>query len=96
MPRLVKFLKRHPDTTINFSTRTTQFDFEDDAGLGKAFELAEHLHLKFGVEVFNVSNSVRFDAHSISANIVSTSSFGEATSELTNPRLAQFYGRIEF
>jgi len=27
MPRLAKFLKRRPDTTINFSTRTMQFDF---------------------------------------------------------------------
>jgi LysR family transcriptional regulator, glycine cleavage system transcriptional activator len=27
MPRLAKFLKKRPDTTINFSTRTTQFDF---------------------------------------------------------------------
>jgi LysR family transcriptional regulator, glycine cleavage system transcriptional activator len=27
MPRLSRFLKRHPDTTVNFSTRTTQFDF---------------------------------------------------------------------
>lgn len=26
MPRLAKFLKRRPDTTTNFSTRTTQFD----------------------------------------------------------------------
>jgi LysR family glycine cleavage system transcriptional activator len=27
MPRLSKFLKKHPDTIINFSTRTAQFDF---------------------------------------------------------------------
>jgi hypothetical protein len=70
--------------------------FEDDAGLGKTFNLTERFHLKIGVEVFNVSNSVRFDSHSVSANISAPTTFGNATSELTNPRLAQFYGRIEF
>lgn len=70
--------------------------FEDDAGLGKTFAVSEHYKVKIGVEVFNVSNSVRFDAHSISANLSSPANFGNATSELTNPRLAQFYGRFEF
>jgi hypothetical protein len=70
--------------------------FEEDTGLGKTFALSNHLSLKAGVEVFNVSNSVRFDAQSISAVIDNPSSFGNATSELTNPRLAQFYGRFEF
>ena len=70
--------------------------FEDDAGLGKTFDLTERFHLKIGVEVFNVSNSVRFDSHSVSANISAPITFGNATSELTNPRLAQFYGRFQF
>jgi hypothetical protein len=39
---------------------------------------------------------VRFDAHSIGNNLANPGTFGNATSELTNPRLAQFYGRIEF
>ena len=70
--------------------------FEDDAGLGKTFDVNQRIHLKFGIEVFNVSNSVRFDAHSISNNLANPGTFGNATSELTNPRLAQFYARIEF
>ncbi len=70
--------------------------FEEDAGLGKTFILSDRFKLKAGIEVFNVSNSVRFDAHSISAALDSQSSFGNATSELTNPRLVQFYGRFEF
>jgi hypothetical protein len=70
--------------------------FEQDAGLGKTFDFTERYKLKFGIEVFNVSNSVRFDPHSISANIDNETSFGFATAELTNPRLAQFYGRFEF
>jgi hypothetical protein len=70
--------------------------FEIDAGLGKSFALTNRLKVKLGVEVFNVSNSVRFDAQSISAIVDNPSSFGNATSELTNPRLAQFYGRFDF
>lgn len=70
--------------------------FEDDAGLAKTFAATERCKLKLGVELYNVSNSVRFDAHSISANLGSPATFGDATSELTNPRLAQFYGRFEF
>jgi hypothetical protein len=70
--------------------------FEIDAGLAKSFDLTNRLKLKAGIEVFNVSNSVRFDARSISAVIDSPSSFGNATSELTNPRLAQFYARFDF
>jgi hypothetical protein len=70
--------------------------FEEDAGLGKTFILSDRFKLKAGIEVFNVTNSVRFDAHSVSASIDNPSSFGNATATLTNPRLAQFYGRFEF
>jgi hypothetical protein len=70
--------------------------FEQDAGLGKTFPVSDRLRIKAGLEVFNVTNSVRFDAHSVSARIDNPNGFGTATSALTNPRLAQFYGRIEF
>ena len=70
--------------------------FEQDAGLGKTFPVNDRLHVKAGIELFNVTNSVRFDAHSVSARIDNPNGFGTAASALTNPRLAQFYGRIEF
>jgi hypothetical protein len=70
--------------------------FEQDAGIGKTFSVSDRFRVKVGMEVFNVSNSVRFDAQSVSAVIDNSNSFGNATSELTNPRLAQFYGRLEF
>ena len=70
--------------------------FEQDAGLGKTFPVNERFRVKAGLEVFNVSNSVRFDAQSVSAVITNSNGFGNATRTLTNPRLAQFYGRIEF
>lgn len=70
--------------------------FEQDAGLAKTFPINERFRVKAGMEVFNVTNSVRFDAHSVSATITNPNGFGNATATLTNPRLAQFYGRIEF
>jgi hypothetical protein len=70
--------------------------FEEDAGLGKTFPLNERMRVKAGVEVFNVTNSVRFDAHLVSARIDNSNGFGNATGALTNPRLAQFYARFEF
>jgi hypothetical protein len=46
--------------------------------------------------MFNVTNSVRFDPQSINATLDNPQSFGQATELLTNYRLAQFAGRIEF
>jgi hypothetical protein len=46
--------------------------------------------------MFNVTNSVRFDSHSISATLDNPQNFGQATALLTNKRLAQFAARIEF
>ncbi|MEO6923195.1 MAG: hypothetical protein ABI142_05170, partial [Bryocella sp.] len=70
--------------------------FQEDAGLGKTVPLNEHMRVKAGIELFNVTNSVRFDAKSISSRIDSPNNFGNATGALTNPRLAQFYARFEF
>ncbi len=70
--------------------------FQEDAGLGKTVPLNDHMRVKAGIELFNVTNSVRFDSHSVSAVVDDTNSFGNATSTLTNPRLAQFYARFEF
>jgi len=46
--------------------------------------------------MFNMTNSVRFDPQSISATLDNPQSFGQATQELTNYRLAQFAARVEF
>jgi hypothetical protein len=67
-----------------------------DAGLDKEFHLTERAKLQFRWEMFNITNSVRFDSHSISATLDNPTNFGFATGELTNKRVAQFSGRIEF
>ena len=70
--------------------------FSWDAGLDKEFKITEHAKLQFRWEMFNITNSVRFDSHSISATLDNPQNFGQATVLLTNKRLAQFSGRIEF
>jgi len=67
-----------------------------DAGLDKSFQLRERTQLQFRWEVFNVTNSVRFDPHSVSVNLDYPSSFGLAGSTLTDKRVMQLSGRFEF
>ena len=70
--------------------------FSWDAGLDKEFQITKRAKLQFRWEMFNITNSVRFDSHSISASLDNPQSFGNASGLLTNKRLAQFSGRIEF
>lgn len=67
-----------------------------DAGLDKSFVLHENARLQFRWEVFNVTNSVRFDPHSVSANLDYPSSFGLAGNTLTDKRVMQVSARVEF
>lgn len=67
-----------------------------DAGLNKAFQLTERMKLQFRWEAFNVTNSVRFDPHSINNRLDDPGSFGIASSTLVQPRIMQVALRIEF
>ncbi len=72
--------------------------FGIDLGLGKSWKITESQALQFRWEVFNVTNSVRFDVGSMSFNngAISSSSFGNYLSTLTSPRLMQFALRYTF
>jgi hypothetical protein len=70
--------------------------FAWDNGLDKEFHLTEKMKLQLRWEMFNITNSVRFDSHSISATLDNQNNFGQATVLLTNKRLAQFSARVEF
>ena len=70
--------------------------FEWDEGVNKTFPIFERAKLILRWDMFNVTNSVRFDPQSISATLDNPQSFGNATEPLTNYRLAQFAARIEF
>jgi hypothetical protein len=72
--------------------------FGVDAGIGKEWNITEDQILKFSWEVFNVTNSVRFDAAAASNDfdLTSSTNFGVYGSTLTKPRVMQFSLRYSF
>ncbi len=70
--------------------------YDWDTGLNKTFAMTERAKLQLRWEMFNVTNSVRFDPHSVSATLDNQPNFGYAHTPLTNKRIAQFAARIEF
>ncbi len=72
--------------------------FNVDMGLSKRWRMpwAEKQSLQLRWEVFNVTNSTRFDVQSIAPELDISSTFGNYTGLLTNPRSMQFALRYEF
>jgi hypothetical protein len=70
--------------------------FDWDQGVNKTLPIKDNVKLVLRWDMFNISNSVRFDPQSISSTLDRPQSFGEATALLTNYRLAQFAARLEF
>jgi hypothetical protein len=70
--------------------------FSIDSGLDKVFNTFEGQQLKFSWEVFNVTNSVRFDPNSVSNNPYGGASFGRYSALLTQSRRMQFALRYSF
>lgn len=72
--------------------------FNIDMGLDKRWRMPynENHSLQFRWEVFNVTNSVRFDVQSVSLSLTNETSFGNYTQELSVPRVMQFALRYEF
>jgi Carboxypeptidase regulatory-like domain len=74
--------------------------FNIDAGLMKLFPITESQSLKLTWQVFNVTNSPRFDVGTmnIAGNTVlsSQSSFGNFSSTLSNPRVMELALRYSF
>ena len=69
--------------------------FDIDSGLSKTWIVSRHGALKLSWEVYNVSNSVRFNPFSINTELTS-GTLGVASSELTSPRRMQFALRYDF
>jgi hypothetical protein len=69
--------------------------FDLDNGLTKSWKLSELGTLKFAWEVYNVTNTVRFDPESIGSGLTG-GNLGIASSELTVPRRMQFSLRYDF
>ncbi len=71
--------------------------FGIDSGLSKSWTLREGSTLKFAWEVFNVTNSVRFDTNPNSLDDgLTTGSLGIYSALLTAPRVQQFSLRYAF
>jgi Carboxypeptidase regulatory-like domain len=73
-------------------------NFNLDMSLGKSFNMpwSENHKLQVRWEVFNVTNSVRFDPFATSADLGTLGSFGKYTDTLTLPRVMQFGLRYDF
>ncbi|HUA14407.1 MAG TPA: carboxypeptidase-like regulatory domain-containing protein [Verrucomicrobiae bacterium] len=69
-----------------------------DAGLSKTWDVSEGKTLRFAWEVFNATNSVRFDAAGsmIGESLVDITGFGLFNTELTKPRVMQYSLRFAF
>ena len=71
--------------------------FSIDAGLSKIFSIAERQQLKFAAEAFNITNSVRFDPHSVVNDpFGSAQTFGNYQATLGQERRMQFSLRYSF
>jgi hypothetical protein len=69
--------------------------FGIDSGLSKSWAIREQHTLKFAWEVFNVTNSARFDVYSMNRDVTS-GGFGNYGAMLTAPRVQQFSLRYSF
>jgi hypothetical protein len=69
--------------------------FDLDDGLSKSWKFGEWGALKFSWEVYNITNTVRFDPASIGAGLTG-GNLGVASSLLTSPRRMQFALRYDF
>jgi hypothetical protein len=72
--------------------------FGIDTGLAKLWTIHESMSLKFSWEVFNVTNSVRFDVNPLTSlgTLSSAGDLGIYSRTLTAPRVQQFALRFAF
>jgi hypothetical protein len=69
--------------------------FDLDSGLSKAWKTGDFGAVKFSWEVYNVTNTVRFDPQQLYAQLTSAG-IGEAYGTLSKPRVMQFALRYDF
>lgn len=70
--------------------------FNMDMNLSKSFQIREGHALQLRWEVFNVTNSVRFDPLNITLSLASPAAFGRYAGTLGGPRVMQFGLRYDF
>jgi len=74
--------------------------FNIDTGLSKLWHTTENQTLKFAWEMFNITNTPRFDVGTMQLNgnnnLANVTSFGNFSSTLSNPRVMEFALRYSF
>ena len=70
--------------------------FGIDTGLSKYFRITERAKAQLRWETFNITNTVRYDVHTVGNRLDQPTPFGKYTQTLTNPRVMQFALRLEF
>jgi hypothetical protein len=70
--------------------------FGVDMALTKAWNFTERQKLSFNWSVYNITNSVRFDAFSVLPEIDVSGGFGKYSRTLTRPRVMEFALRYSF
>lgn len=70
--------------------------FGIDSGLSKYSYITERARIQLRWETFNITNSVRFEVHSLGNHLDQPTPFGKYTQTLTSPRVMQFALRFEF
>jgi hypothetical protein len=72
--------------------------FGIDTRLAKTWKLSERTSMQFAWDVFNVTNSVRFDVNPLTSlqNLTTSGSFGVYGAALTTPRVQQLSLRFSF
>jgi hypothetical protein len=72
--------------------------FGIDARLAKNWKLSERWGMQFAWDVYNVTNSVRFDVNPLNSlqNLTTSGSFGVYGATLTTPRVQQLALRFSF
>jgi hypothetical protein len=72
--------------------------FDIDSGLAKTFKITESQGVKFAWEVFNVTNSVRFDTNTNNSlgDVLLSGTLGNYSATLSKPRVMQFSLRYDF
>lgn len=74
----------------------TRYVHADNLCRGFCYGRAERVKLRLRWDVFNITNSVRFDLGSIGNRLDSPNNFEVYTQTLANPRVTQVALRVEF
>ena len=95
-----QFRAAYPGEAGNRNVLRGPGTFNIDTGLSKGWNITESQTLKFTWEMFNATNTPRFDVGTMQLNANNTlsnvTSFGNFSSTLSNPRVMEFALRYSF